>query len=97
MARVTAKREARQSGLIGIGQGPRGYCININGEEVATIFAQRKGFEFEWIGWKILLFASQKTERRILVPKGQLAWPMTDEGLEQAKKAALDLVKKIYL
>lgn len=96
MTRITARRHARETGLAAIGQGPRGYDICMDGQEVASVYAKRKGWEFEWVGWRILIHGDDKIERRILKPKGQPGWPMTDEGLEQAKQMALEIVKELY-
>lgn len=35
--RITWKREARGSGLVGVCQGPRGYYLNIDGKRVANV------------------------------------------------------------
>lgn len=99
MARITAKRDEVESGLMSIGQDPRGYELKANGESIGRVFANRTDmWERNYSGWKITLYESDKIEKRqTYSPKGNRdGWPMTDEGLEQAKKVALDLVKKIY-
>ena len=98
MTKITARRVPKESGLAGVAQGPRGFTIYVNCEPVASVFAQKKGWEFSWTGWKVNIFKSEKVEtRRLLRPGGQPeGWPLTDEGLEEAKKVALDLVKEYY-
>lgn len=99
MARITAKREARETGLVGVAQGPRGYDLRVDGENVGQVYPYRNDmWARNYDGWKIQLFESDKVEKRVIYnPKGNKnGWPFTDEGLEQAKNVALDLVKKIY-
>lgn len=99
MTRITAKREARESGLAGIVQDPRGYDLKVDGEVVGRVYAKRvEMWKRDFSGWVITLYATDKfPERRTYNPKANKdGWPMTDEGLEQAKNVALDLVKKIY-
>lgn len=49
--RITWKKEPNETGLARIGQSPRGYDLNIDGERVGSVRPHRVGWERRWDGW----------------------------------------------
>ncbi len=91
--RVTAKKHERETGLAGIGASPRGYYIKVNGKEIATIYAGgNKQWEHDWNCWKVQFFGDKFTGlKRFISAK---TWPLTDEGLQDARQEILTFVKR---
>lgn len=94
MAKVTAKRVAVETGLSGVCQGPRGYYLKVNGEVVGEIIAQREDiWSRNYTGWKFVFYKSNllTLEKRV---SSKTLFPLTDEGLEHCRIAALTILKK---
>lgn len=104
MARVTARRTKKESGLARVCQSPRGYEISITGHgQVASVIVLSKGYH-DYYGWSYLIYEDEKLgfprieawQEPGVVPKGKSRrFRYTDEGLLAAKDKCIKRVKEL--
>lgn len=49
--RVTWRKEPHSLGLASVCEGPRGFILKVDGEDVGYVHAHRKGLSFDYSGW----------------------------------------------
>ena len=83
MMRLTWKKQARETGLRSIGSGPRGYDLNLDGEQIAAVRANGGNWTQLQSGW-YWHGGNDKTGRRNTYSE-KLLFPTIDAAKESCR------------